>query len=394
MAFLRRIYLRSWRGLALTASLAIIAYILYFRRLGSLLPGYSLAELNTFHIASSWHHLTNNPINAPYLVPVWLLTTVAHRSILTTRIVAACFGLAAGLLFFAIVRTWCTYRAAYLTTVMFVTSAGLLHVARLGTGDVLQMSILALLACALWYRYRKARRPLIGYVIAALFVILLYVPGMFWFEVLGLALLWSTVLGQLRRSSKVYLTGLTALMLVLLAPLAYASLHQPKILLQAAGLPQGYASMPHIGSTLLQTVLGIIIRSNGSPLYWVGHAPLLSAIEVILGILGVYFLYREAPRRGLFLFGSAVIGLVLVSLGGPVVLACLVPILYLFIATGLDQLLGLWLRVFPRNPVARYTGVGVVCIMLLFSVLYQVRAYYIAWPHNVATRQAFHHQAP
>jgi hypothetical protein len=152
--------------------------------------------------------------------------------------------------------------------------------------------------------------------------------------------------------------------------------------------------MTHIGSQLTQNILGITVRSNGNPLFWVGHAPLLSAVEVILGALGAYYLSREAPRRGLFLFICAVLGIVLISIGGPVTLACLVPVLYLFIATGLDHLLGQWLSVFPRNPVARTAGMGVVCIMLLFSVLYQVRAYYIAWPHNDATRQAFHHSAP
>jgi hypothetical protein len=32
--------------------------------------------------------------------------------------------------------------------------------------------------------------------------------------------------------------------------------------------------------------------------------------------------------------------------------------------------------------------------MLIFSVLYQLRVYYVAWPHDPATRQVFSHQAP
>lgn len=394
MDIVRRVYFRSWRGLALATSLALIAYVLYFQRLGSLLPGYSDAELKVFKEASSWHHLINNPVNAPYTVFVWLFTAVMHHGILVTRIVAASFGLLAGLLFFAVVRTWCTYRAAYLATVMFVTSAGLLHFARFGTGDILQMSMLAMLATTLWYRYRRNRRPLIGFLIAALFVLLLYIPGMVWFELLGLALLGPTVIGQLRRSKAYQIAVLIFIVLALLSPLIYASFYQPKILLQAAGLPQTFGPIAHIARQLGDTVLGIAIRSNGSPLFWVGHAPLLSAVAAVLGILGAYFLYREAPRRGIFLFGSLIVGIVLVSLGGPVTIACLVPALYLFIATGIDNLLGQWLTVFPRNPVARLIGVTVVCVMLLFSVLYQVRAYYVAWPHDPATRQDFRHQAP
>ena len=344
--------------------------------------------------SSDLHRIADNPVNAPYALFVWLLTAILHRSILAARIVAACFGLAVGLLFFAVARAWCTYRGAFLSTVMFVTSAGLLHTARLGTGYILQMGILALLGCALWYRSRRQHRPLIAYCIAALFTLLLYVPGMIWFEVLGLFLVRGTVQGQLERAKRSHLTALLAVFIILLVPLAIASARKPGILLQIAGLPHGWAALTQAGSRLLDTVLGIAMRSNGSPLLWIGHAPLLDAVEAVLALLGAFYLYREVPRRGLFLLGLVVIGILLVALGGSVTVACLVPALYLLVATGLDHLLGQWLTVFPRNPVARLTGIGVICLMLTCSVLYQLRSYYVAWPHDPATRQTFNHPAP
>ncbi|HXR49972.1 MAG TPA: hypothetical protein VN778_03015, partial [Verrucomicrobiae bacterium] len=70
-------------------------------------------------------------------------------------------------------------------------------------------------------------------------------------------------------------------------------------------------------------------------------------------------------------------------------LASLIPLLYLFIIHGLRQLLGQWLTVFPRNPIARFTGIGIICLMLCFSILYQVRAYFVAWPHTSATLQTY-----
>jgi hypothetical protein len=48
-----------------------------------------------------------------------------------------------------------------------------------------------------------------------------------------------------------------------------------------------------------------------------------------------------------------------------------------------------WFTVFPRNPIARGSGIAVICLMLFFSVLYQTRVYFVAWPHTTATRQAF-----
>ncbi len=394
METVRRFYFRSWRILAPGLSLALITYLLYFQRLSSLLPGYSAQEVADYGGASNWHSIVDNPINTPYKLLVWLFTAVLHHSILADRVVAAAIGFIAALLFFVVVRTWCTYSIAFFATIMFATSAGLLHFARLGTGEILQMSTLALLAIAIWYHRQREHRIVIGYLLAALFIALWYIPGMFWFELLGLIALRGTIIGQIRRTKNFQLAGLAALCLLLLVPLVWASIKQPGILLQISGLPPNLGSLSQVGSNVISLVLAVVIRSNGSPVLWVGHAPLLDAIEVVAALLGAFYVYRAASGRTTFLFGTAAIGLLLASLGGSVTFACLIPALYLFVAIGLDHLLKRWMAVFPRNPVARLTGVSAVSLMLIFSVLYQVRTYYIAWPHAPATRQVFDRPIP
>jgi hypothetical protein len=395
MQTVRQFYLRYWRGIALDLSLIVIAILLYFPRLSSLVPGYSTSELNAYANANNWHTIVSNPINAPYKVFVWLFSTEVHHSIFITRAVSASFALILALLFFIVVRTWYTYRAALLSTIIFMTSAGLLHFARLGTGDILQMSILALLGAAIWYRTQRKHRVLISYLLVALVVLLLYIPGMFWFELLGLILLRATVIGQLRRTKTLHLAGLALVFLVCLAPLVRASLKHPIVLRQLSGLPQSLSTLKHFGSNLWNLILAIVVHGNGNPLLWVGHAPLLNTVEVIIGVLGAVYIYRGTSKRcGILLFGWLGIGLVLVSLGGSVSFACLVPLFYLFIGNGIDHLLSRWLTVFPRNPIARMTGVGIICVMLGFSVLYQLRTYYVAWPNAPATRTAFSRPAP
>jgi hypothetical protein len=393
MEAVRKLYLRTWRGLILGLSLVFVAYLLYFRRLGNLLPGYSGAELNTYQGASDWHNIVHDPVNAPYKALVWLVGIIAHHGIFGTRIVSAVIGLLAAVLFFVIVRAWCTYRVAFVATIMFATSSGLLHFARLGTGDILQMSVLALLSFILGYRAQHGyQRLVIGYLLVALFVLAWYIPGMIWFELLGLIPLRTTIVGQLRRAKTINLAGFVLVFLAFLAPLVAASVKRPKILLEVLGLPQSLHTLTHFLGNLWNIVLAITVHSNGNPLFWVGHAPLLNTVEVIVGLLGAYYIYREASKRRTFMFGSLAIGLVLVSLGGAVTFACLVPIMYLLMAIGLDRFLGSWQTVFPRNPIARMAGVGILFIMLAFSVLYQIRAYYVAWPNAPATRQVFDHR--
>jgi hypothetical protein len=158
----------------------------------------------------------------------------------------------------------------------------------------------------------------------------------------------------------------------------------------ALGLPTSLHSLSHIGSNLVSTVLSIGVRSNGNPVLWVGHSPLLNVTELILGALGVYYyVYRQRSLRSLLLAGTAIVSIVLASLGGNSSIACIIPILYLFITSGLSHFLEEWLTVFPRNPIARTTGIAIICIMLFFSALYQGRSYFVAWPHSAATKQTF-----
>ncbi|HSX30639.1 MAG TPA: hypothetical protein VLE99_01865 [Candidatus Saccharimonadales bacterium] len=388
---LKRLYFRMWRPAVLVLSLTLVTYLLYFHRLGSLLPGYSSAELNTYSQASSWHTIAANPVNAPYKVVVWLLAIITHHGIILSRATAACFGVLAVLTFWAIIRPWYPFRVAFLGSLLFATSAGLLHSARLGTGQILQMGVLAFVGAVMWYRRRHDHRVYIGYGVAGLFALLCYIPGMVWFELFGVAILWGGLYRQLRQMPTAHIVGWSATFLGLLLPLVLGSIQSTHLLVVVSGLPPSVSAISHIGSNLLNAVLSIGVRSNADPSQWVGHAPLLVTAELMLGALGAYmYLYRQRSVRAIFLGGSVAISLTLISLGGSVGFATLVPLLYLFIVHGLDYFMEQWATVFPRNPIAKFTGMTVIITLLLFSVLYQVRAYFVAWPHAEATTQTFH----
>ena len=392
---LRQLFFRVWRPSVLILTLAAVVYLLYFRRLALLLPGYSAVELNSYFMSSSWHLISANPVNAPYFVPLWLFTAVAHHGLLATRAVAACFGTLAVVAFFIIIRPWYSFRIASLGTLLFATSAGFLHITRLGTPYVLQMGLLALFLCVLWYRRDRSHRTLITYVLVVVSGLLWYIPGLLWFEVLGAILLWPILLRQLQRAPKVHLANWALLLLVVLAPLIRAVVGNPHLLLTATGLPSSLNALPDVAANFYHAVLSIGIRGNGNPLLGVGHLPLLNAAELILGAVGAYaYLYRERSLRTVFLVGALAISLILMSFNPNTGFAALVPLLYFFIVHGLDHLLGRWFTVFPRNPIARITGVAVACCLLFFSIFYQVRAYFIAWPHTTATKQTFNLSKP
>jgi len=376
-------------------SLALVAYLLYFNRLGTLLSGYSNAEVATYSQAADWHHIASNPINAPYTAVVWLCTAIFHHNILSTRIVSAAFSVLVTLMFYAIIRQWYSFRIAFLGTLLFATSSSFLHFARLGTGEVLQMFVLGFIAFLVWYQHEHTYHKYVGYALAAVLALLWYIPGMLWFELFGLILLNQHARQRWSHTPKKHLVGWAVTFLLLLAPLIAAGAGNPHLFLEAAGLPTRLGTAPHFVANLHSALLSVSVHTPTSPLLWIGRAPILTATELILGALGVYgYLYRDHSPRAILLTGMTLLGIVLVSLGGSVRLASIIPLLYLFIINGLRQLLGQWLTVFPRNPIARFTGIGIICLMLFFSMLYQVRTYFVAWPHTTATLQTFNLQQP
>jgi hypothetical protein len=394
MKKLNSFFFTAWRPAVAVVSLAILAYVLYFHRLQSLLPGYSASELQTYGLASNWHSIVHDPINAPYKLIVWAAVGLGHHSLLTTRIVAAGFGVAAVLAFFIIAKSWHGFRVAFLSTILFATSAGFLHIARLGSGRVLQMSILVLIGCLLWYRQKPNRGAIATYGLIAVCSVLWYVPGLVWFELFSVIFLRRGMLQLFRDTTRLHRALMPLIGLLIVSPLLVAIFKTPRLALSAAGLPTTLHALTHAGSGLLSAIAAIGVRSNGNAVLWVGHAPLLNVVELALGAVGAYYyFYQQRSARAMFLGLSVIVSIILIGLGG-VTYASLIPLRYLFIASGLSNLLSQWLTVFPRNPIARISGISLICIMLFFSVLYQTRSYFVAWPHDPATRQTFNHPQP
>jgi hypothetical protein len=139
-------------------------------------------------------------------------------------------------------------------------------------------------------------------------------------------------------------------------------------------------------STLKQfedTVQAFVYHGPHNPQLWLGRLPLLDAFLGFMLIAGILFYARHwRATRTRLLLGYFVLGVLLVSLSGAVRLSAIVPIVYLVAIGGVAYVLHFWLNVFPRNPLARGTGIAIVAAIIIFSCLYNVRQYFIAWPHN------------
>jgi len=385
-------YLRTHRRQVLTAALvALVMLWIVGRHLASLTGGLSSHELAASRQAVGWHGIYHQPLDLPLkLIRSVVFALAPTHGVLLSRLPSLLLGLATIVSFGWLIRLWHGPRTALFATALFATSAWTLHVARLASFSVEYLWAIPALLLVDSLLPRTFRRWPVYYGSLLLWLLLLYVPGLVWLILPAIYLqrrtlqtAWQHFHGWWQRS----LYGLTVA--GGLGFLAY-DLSRSGQLRQWLGFPAHFASPLHLLKQLLGVPVHLFVRGPQNPETWLGRAPLLDIFVLVMTLVGIYFYSRHyTARRTRLLAGFSLIGVILVALAGPVSLSLLVPLLYACAATGITYLLHEWLSVFPLNPLARSFGIAFVAVAVSLSCFYNLRAYYIAWPHTADTKAVF-----
>lgn len=375
-------------GLAALTALGLLLF-----RLGTLPGGISPQEAVTAHMSQSLSAIVHQPQYLPLTLLHWLFGLAPIHTVFWFRLPNVLLGAATLVTTTFIIRRWYGLRMAIFGFIMLVCSAWFLHAARLASFDILYLwAIPTLLAShLLLYDYADSKRVFFLWLFAQ--IALLYVPGMIWFVLLNLW--WQREeLGEAWRSLDDWLTrlGLLVFGVVLCVPLILCFLFSPSLQtgLLFLGLPQTMPAVLDLGKRAANSLLYIGVRAHGSPDSWLNSLPVLDAFLTVMLLAGLYFYgqhWRAARTRLIASF--TVLGLLLFIAGGAVSYSIIVPVLYLLAAAGIAYLLHRWLKVFPRNPLARGTGILLISVAVALSCWYGIRQYFIAWPHHPATSAAF-----
>lgn len=377
-------------GWVLVALIAL--WWLLLNRLGSLTPGgLSPVENSTAVATYGWHGLYSQP----FYLPLNVLRTVVfwisgHHGQLLTRLPNAIFGALTILTFAWLLKLWHGTRTAVFATVLFATGAWILHVSRLASTDVLYLWATPTLLLGHMALQKRPDRALIFYGTMLLWGLLLYIPGVVW--LVGLTIYWQRQyikqgwirFGQWWQRSLYVLAGAIWL------PLLIINLSRPRNLATWLGLPHHLAAPLTLLKQFGDVFVHLFVHGPQYPQLWLVRAPLFDIFTLALSLIGIYFYGRHwKMSRSRWLGSFFAIGVLLVALGGPVSLSIVVPLIYLAAATGIAFLLHDWLSVFPINPLARGLGIGLIVVAIGFSSLYNLRAYFVAWPHNSITKTTF-----
>jgi hypothetical protein len=379
-----------WRAFALYGGLFGGLAVLQFVLLGSLLSGFSGPEVAAWHAGQSLHAIWRNPLNAPFTLLTYAFEHFLHQSLYAVRLAAATIGLLTVVLFWALLRMWYGVRTAVIGAALFGSSSWFLHTTRLGTASVLWFGLFGLVAAAVWVR--RSQRPLAWLLCVAIAAMLLYVPGMVWFIAIGA--LWRVrTFGMLAWRKKWVSTLALLIGIVGVAPLGYALVRSPHLLKTWLGWPAHWPSVMTVLKNIADVPMHILFRGPGLPAHWLGHLPMLDVFGLVMLFIGIAAVLKQSRRVAVGFALIFISACVLVGLGSAS-LSVLAPFVYVLISGGVHDLSKRWNVVFPRNPIARNVGVGLLLAVVAFSCAYNIRAYFIAWPQASATETAFHYQKP
>lgn len=389
--------LRLWPRLSLEsytilAVLVTTSALLLFR-LVSLLPGMSSKyEAVLPSVSASLHTLWELPVNLPLIISQGFVAAVSSNpGIGLSRLPNVLLALITALLMFWLLRRWYGYRLALFGMFLMLTAPWFLHVGRLASDDIVYpfaMTVTLVLA-ALWHNPKHGKWLL--YVSLATAALLLYVTGAVWL-LFGIVLLERRNIWQQLKASKLHTSLGLLLAVALLVPMAHSLLLHWQNLRLFAGLPSTWPSIIDFASQFGRVWQYLFIGGWQNPVYNLGKLPVIDIVVGLLFIVGIY-LHTKHPKASrtrthayLWIVGTTLIALQTVSY------SLILPVVVVMAVGGVGYLLHLWLRVFPRNPLARTFGIGLMAAVLCFTVAYNLRNYYVAWPGSPETRAAFQQQ--
>ncbi len=361
-------------------------------RLTTLLPGLSDAELaiqtQLANDSLTVKSLFDNPLFLPYNAVLLIMQKINADGILALRSLSVAIGLASVAGFYYVARQWFTERMALFGTLLFSTSSWFLHTARFGTPEVIYSSSIIVLAIGIWLQHSKRRIPLLS--LLALSLIYIYIPGFLWFIILAGFWQYKRILKELRRVPTWFKFVFPLAVTTVLSPLIWGIIKNPSLIKQLIGLPEQLPSLSEFGSNLLAVPLELVFKGPNDPARWLGEIPLLSLFGTVMLVMGLYWsFYKRTLDRVKMLAIILVIGSFLIASNGPVSSALLIPYIYLIITFGITLMLQQWFTVFPKNIIARTTGVVLLGAVIILTVFYNFNHYFIAWPQAPETRKAF-----
>jgi hypothetical protein len=375
-------------NLVILGSLVVLAIFLLFR-IDTIPVGYSPTEwIMHNNMAAKYYnfsYLWHNVAFAPYYIVLMVPEYLNRYGLFAIRSTGVLFGLISVIIFYYINWRWWGNLIAVLSTLIFATGLAFLQVTR-NSGPVILYVYAALIIILLGFVVRNKKRHDTKTLFSALLALqLLYIPGIIWFLIAAAILQRDLVRSEFKKLFTQVKIIIPISGIILLTPLIYSSITNFSTLKTVLGFPQQFSFISFLHN-FVGWFLIIFIWNPVDNIYSIGHLPILSIFIDVMLVLGIYWLWQKRKLNRIYLLGATIIlSWFLYALGGPVSIYLALPFILCIAATGMAYILGLWYKIFPRNPVARTLGITILAISVLVVCLYHFDQYFVAWPKTTKT---------
>lgn len=372
-------------------ALAILALTLLLFRLSTIVAGMSMQELDNIKLGLGWHGLYNNPLFLPIqLIRSAVVFVFGSGEIFINRLPNVLFGFISIVSFAAIVKIWHDSRTAILTTLLFMSSAWVLHASRTVSFEVIYLCLLPVLILSNIILHKYVEKPLVVIATITLWGLFLTIPGGIWFILVNSILQKKDIIEGWKNLSSWWHYLMIFLGICIWLPIMVLIFVGDAGVLAWLGLPDAWSSPFQVIKDFAAVPIHLFIRGPEDPFIWLGRAPILDVFSLAVCAIGIYYYVDHwHVARSNMLIAMFVLGFVLVGLGGYISISVLVPLLYIAAAMGIAYLSKQWTKVFPFNPLAKVVGIGLMILVVSLSCIYNLRSYFIAWPNNKVTTVTF-----
>jgi hypothetical protein len=381
-----------WRGLLVAIIIAVLSVVTLSLQISTLIDGYNKYEAITLLHLEGFPNPFERMINAPYLIPAYILGNAIDNMLIGARIVSVLYALIATAAIFSVIKKWFSIQYAAVASLLFITSSWVLAISHQASSFIL-LAVAPLLIIAALTGFIKSKRIFLSFMLLiGSLAFSAYIPFMFW-PILVTSLTLSIVYkNKLSQISKKQIIIASSVYFVLLLPLLISILQYPGQLKEIIGIPLQWPSIQEYASNFIWQFSTIFIYSPPFPELYISPIPLLDVFLSAMTILGIYHFVKYMPKRRKIAIGSLVLVLALViPLWDPfqIPLTLYIPFIFIFIISGIFELLRQWFSYFPRNPFAKNIAVLVVAALIGLSTFYNLQKFYVAWPNSPETKSVY-----
>ena len=368
--------------------LAAFAFCFYFWRLGSLTRGLSPAEVSARSSSSTLQIIADNPVYAPYKILAYAVQKIFDDGALALRSVSAVLALLFLFCFYQLVKEWFGKMVSVFASLFLAATPWFILLARNSGPEISLLAPTAVLASYYWLIRSKSHVAWWTLLICS--SLLIYLPGGLWLVLLGGVFARKSLKQAARELDlQARILGILVL-LIFLAPLAYAVISNPAGLKPLLLIAELWPSILIVCKSVAWDILALLWRTPVHADFIIGRLPIFNGAQIILALLGSFALLKLAKDKLYLLFGLLIFGILAAAVNRNLgLLTYVLPAAALSVAAGLRYLYIQWRSVFPKNPLPKYLALSLIASLVAIHGFYGLRYSLIAWPNSSATRTTY-----